>query len=119
MKRTLLYTLGLLVLGAAIASAQQPPRPTTPPAGQGVGPNFVDADGDGICDNFQARHPNGQKAGKGRGPGSGMGNNGAGPRDGTGYGAGAGRGTGTGTCTGSCTMGTGQGGGRQYRGGRR
>lgn len=115
MKRTLLSTLGLLLLGASIALAQQAPAPGGPPAGQQVGPNFVDADGDGICDNYQTRRAGGQKAGKGRGPGNGTGNNGVGPRDGTGYGAG----NGTGTCTGTCN-GTGQGrGGAQHRGGRR
>jgi hypothetical protein len=110
MKRTLLYTLGLMLLGASVAAAQAPP----PPAPQGKGPAFVDANGDGICDNYQTRGANGQRAGKRQGPGDGSGNQGVGPRDGTGYGARAGGGTGT--CTGTCT-GTGQG--RQYRGGRK
>ena len=114
MKRTLLSTLGLLLLGSAITLAQQPPAPTAPPAGQRVSPNFVDANGDGICDNFQGRQGTRQQMRKGHGPGDGTGNKGVGPRDGTGYGAR--NGGGTGTCTGTCT-GTGQG--RQYRGGRK
>lgn len=115
MKRTILSTLGLLLLGSAITLAQQPPAPTAPPAGQRVSPNFVDANGDGICDNFQARQGTGQQGvRRGRGPGDGTGNHGIGPRDGTGFGAGRG----TGVCTGTCT-GTGQGQGRQHRGGRK
>jgi hypothetical protein len=109
MKRTVLYTLGLLLLGASIAAAQTAP---TPPQGTRVGPNFVDANGDGICDNYQARPATGQAAGKRHGARNGGGNNGVGPRDGTGFGARSG----AGTCTGTCN-GTGQG--KQYRGGRK
>ncbi len=114
MKRMILTSLGLLLLGTSVALAQQPPAPTTPPAGQSVGPNFVDANGDGICDNLQARQGAGrQGVRRGRGPGDGTGNNGIGPKDGTGYGAGRG----AGVCTGTCT-GTGQARGSQRRGGR-
>ncbi len=112
MKRMLISTLGVLLLGASIAAAQTPAPGGTPPPGQRVGPNFVDANGDGICDNYQTRQGNGQKAGKRNGPGNGAGNNGIGPRDGTGYGAR----NGGGACTGTCT-GTGQG--RQHHGGRK
>ena len=112
MKRMLLYTLGVLLLGASIAAAQTPPA-SGPPSGQQVGPNFVDANGDGICDNYQTRQANGQRAGRRNGPGNGSGNKGVGPRDGTGYGARSGGGGGN--CTGTCN-GTGQG--RQHRGGR-
>jgi hypothetical protein len=108
MKRTILFTLALLALGASLAVAQTTP-PAGPPSGQRVGPNFVDANGDGICDLYQTRQATGQKAGKGYGPGNGTGNRGAGPRDGTGYGAGRG------TCNGT---GTGTPQGRAYRGGR-
>jgi hypothetical protein len=73
------------------------------------GANFVDADGDGICDNFKAKSGVQAKQGKGHGPGNGMGNKGAGPKDGTGYGAGKGTGNGTGTCDGTGPKG--------YRGG--
>jgi hypothetical protein len=111
MKRTLLYSLGLLLLGASIAAAQTP-SPGAPVSGQQAGPNFVDANGDGICDNYQTRQGAGQRAGQRNGPGNGAGNKGVGPRDGTGYGAR----NGSGTCTGTCN-GTGQG--QQRRGGRR
>lgn len=75
--------------------------------------NFVDANGDGICDLYQAGGNGanrGQRAGKGYGPGNGTGNMGAGPKDGSGYGPG----NGTGVCTGTCT-----GGGQMMRRGRR
>jgi hypothetical protein len=116
MKRTVITALGFVVLFASLAAAQQA-QPNPPAAGQNqarVGPNFVDADGDGICD-LQATRA-GQKRGRGYGPGDGTGNHGAGPKDGTGYGAMSG--AGKGQCTGNCT-GTGpQGQGRGYRGGR-
>jgi hypothetical protein len=89
-------------------------------AGKKNGKAFVDMNGDGVCDQFQAGYgfdddgdgiPNGQdpdyvkpkdgtgkKFGKGGfGPGDGTGNSGLGPRDGTGYGSGSG----TGTCDGT------------------
>jgi len=57
------------------------------------GRGYVDADGDGICDNLQARARDGQGRGaragrRGNGPGDGTGNQGVGPRDGSGYGPG-------------------------------
>ena len=114
MKRALILGLGALLVTATMASAQG--RPAAPPAaGQPtVGANFVDADGDGICD-LQATRA-GQKRGYGHGPGDGTGNRGAGPKDGTGYGAmsGAGKGAGTGICTGTGPQGQGRG----FRGGR-
>jgi hypothetical protein len=90
------FTLGLVLVLAATASAQTPapqnPTRTT------VGPNFVDNDGDGICDLYQQRGA--QRAGRGGyGPGNGSGNGGVGPRDGSGYGAG--QGAGGGTCDGT------------------
>jgi len=117
MKRTVITALGFVVVFASLAAAQQAPQPTTPAAGQTqarVGPNFVDADGDGICDLQQTRA--GQKRGRGYGPGDGTGNQGVGPKDGTGYGAtsGAGKGTGNGNCTGLGPQGQGRG----FRGGR-
>jgi hypothetical protein len=65
------------------------------------GANFIDADGDGICDNMGTKAGMQGKRGKGKGPGDGTGNKGVGPKDGTGYGAGKGNGTGTGTCDGT------------------
>jgi hypothetical protein len=115
MKRTIITAIGLVLFSASLALAQQ----AQPPASAGtqgqskVGPNFVDADGDGICD-LQATRA-GQKRGRGAGPGDGTGNRGAGPRDGSGYGAqGGGKGTGTGICDGTGPHGQGRG----YRGGR-
>ena len=97
MKKALILGLGVfIVLVAVTASAQS--RPTTAPAGQGttVGPNFVDNNGDGICDNFQAGTPKGPGQGRGRGYGRGMGNGThVGPQDGTGFGPGAQAGGGT------------------------
>ena len=49
-----------MVLAASLAFAQAPtrpgpPRPRRPPSAAGrVGPAFVDANGDGICDNLAA-----------------------------------------------------------------
>lgn len=116
MKRSVITALGLVLLFASLAAAQQAqPNPQAPGQTQArVGPNFVDADGDGICDLQGTRA--GQKRGRGYGPGDGTGHQGAGPKDGTGYGAMSG--AGKGQCTGNCT-GTGpQGQGRGYRGGR-
>jgi hypothetical protein len=96
----------LLVAGAARAQAPNPP-PSQPPAT--VGPNFVDANGDGVCDNCAGTPKGkGQKARQGRsgaGPGNGTGNLGVGPRDGSGYGQASGRGT----CNGTGQKGRGRG----------
>ncbi len=67
--------------------------------------NFIDKDGDGICDNKDEQSPNAvmkqahkrTKASKGEGPG----NKGIGPKDGTGYGAAAGKGSGAANCDGT------------------
>lgn len=63
-----------------------------------TGVNWVDADGDGICDNYGTNQ--GQGKGYGLKDGSGAGVR---PQDGTGFGksAGAGSGTGTGVCDGT------------------
>ena len=87
---------------------------------------WVDADGDGICDNFGTENQGIGRANRGAqkmgntNPGTPMGlGNGFGdgtgirPQDGTGFGAG--RGTGTGVCDGT---GTGSGSGNGRRGGR-
>jgi hypothetical protein len=118
MKRIVLTTAGIVIMTAALASAQTttPPQTPAPATGQqtAVGPNFVDADGDGICDRFEARGANARGQGKagaraggrGYGPRDGTGNQGVGPRNGTGYGPGA--------KSGNCT-GTGARGGRRGR----
>ncbi len=85
MIRTVLFSVTLLGLAAA-SQAQNAPRP----APAQPGPAFVDADGDDICDNGQARCGNrgrrGGRAGQGIGPQDGRGR-GTGPAancDGTG-----------------------------------
>jgi hypothetical protein len=124
MKRVLILAFAAVLVTAGTVSAQTPaPKaPATPqatPATQtAVGPNFVDADGDGICDLRQARAAQGATARGGRagrggyGPGNGTGHQGIGPRDGTGFGAVAGAGTGTGVCDGTGPKGRGRRGGR-------
>jgi hypothetical protein len=97
MKRIINATLTLAIVGALgiffshDTFAQQ--KTTT----QSRGAQFVDKDGDGVCDNYASRSA--QKMGnsqrvKGYGPGNGTGNMGQGPKDGTGYGKKAGAGTG-------------------------
>jgi hypothetical protein len=101
MTRALILSLGLVLAAAAVASAQTPQTPA-PQASQQttVGPNFVDANGDGICDHFQA----GTRPGRGWGRGQGTGTR-IGPQDGTGYGPGPG--VGGGTCDGTGPKGKG------------
>ncbi len=106
MKRMLILTIASLAF-AGWASAQTPPAATPSPTPQSVGPNYVDADGDGICDYYQAGgrgNGAGRKGRGGYGPGDGTGNQGAGPRDGSGYGAGSG----TGNCDGTGPKGQGR-----------
>lgn len=83
---------------------------------QGVnnqGPNWVDADGDGICDNVgTAKQGQGNGIGKGFGLKDGSGS-GVRPQDGTGYGKAAGAGNGTGDCDGTGTKGSQQRKGRK------
>jgi len=116
MKRTLILTAGLLAFGLTASAQTQPPAPakddkpvaaqttTRTAAKASVGPNFVDADGDGICDNRAARA---NRRGRGYGPGDGTGNQGVGPRDGSGYGPGSGA-----NCDGTGPK------GKRHRGGR-
>lgn len=98
MKRTILLAVAFLVVGTMISYAQNPPAPGTPGTGM-KGAAFVDANGDGICDNFQSGNRQGQALGRagrrGFGPGDGTGHQGMGPRDGSGFGAGSGLGGGT------------------------
>jgi hypothetical protein len=109
MKRALILGLGALLVTAAMASAQTAPPPRQQAQVKAsVGPNFVDANGDGICDNVQSgvRGANGQGKAYGRGKGDGTH---VGPKDGTGFGARAGAGTGTGICDGTGPKGQGKG----------
>ncbi|MBN1397868.1 MAG: hypothetical protein JXA06_07540 [Bacteroidetes bacterium] len=70
------------------------------------GANFIDKDGDGVCDNNGTKAQKKTKKGSKYGPGDGTGNKGVGPKDGTGFGAGKGAGSGTGTCDGTGPKGT-------------
>jgi hypothetical protein len=145
MKGTTLLTLVVLAGWAVAAAAQTPEpgeKPGATPAEEQVqqrtetqsrqeievqkqetpgvapvtrGPRFVDADGDGICDNCLGQ---GRAAGQGRGtaqgrqgrgPGDGTGNQGVGPRDGSGFGAGSR----AGGCDGTGPKGRGKRGGRR------
>jgi hypothetical protein len=111
MTRALILGIGLLVVFTVVtaASAQTPTVPAPQNrAGTTVGPTFIDADGDGICDNFQAgrRAGRGMKPGRGGyGPGDGTGNQGIGPKDGIGHGRGGA--AGTGICDGTGPKGNG------------
>jgi hypothetical protein len=93
MKRLMILTLGAIVACAPAASAQATPPAGNPdpPSQTQVGPNFVDDDGDGICDRYQdrGRTRSGKCARCGQGPGDGSGNRGVGPRDGSGHGRGS------------------------------
>ena len=103
MKRALVMAVGLVLAVAVVGSAQAPqtPAPTAPKTGTA----FVDANGDGICDNFQAGTPKGNGYGQGRGRGTHVG-----PQDGTGFGAG--KGAGGGICDGTGPKGARRGGRR-------
>ena len=109
MKRILILTIATLAVAATVASAQTPPTTSPAPATPAAGAAFVDADGDGICDNFQGGKRGAgtgtaqAKRGNRYGPGDGTGNQGVGPRDGSGYGPGAK----SGNCTGSGPKGRG------------
>ena len=104
MKRTWILALGILVFSASLAFAQTPTTPQ-PPSGTTVGANFVDANGDGICDLVQS----GNRQGQGQGGGQARRGKRLGPQDGSGYGAPAGAGTGTGICDGTGPKGKGRG----------
>lgn len=117
MKRAFAAAIGILSISAAAASAQTPTGQQAPAAPQArtaasVGPFFVDANGDGICDNYQSGAP---RLGRGQGRGNAWGRGGRrlGPQDGSGFGAGSGaavgRGGRTGVCDGTGPKGNGRG----------
>jgi hypothetical protein len=98
MKRSMtLGIVALVVLFASTAMAQTRAAARQQGQAAAVGPNFVDQDGDGICDYYQTgtRPTNGQggMSRRGRGDGSGTGTR-VGPQDGTGFGRGAAAGSG-------------------------
>ncbi len=82
----------------------------TVPTGKGA--SWVDANGDGICDNFGTSNQGSLRTGKGYGKKDGTGNP-ARPQDGTGFGAKAGNATGTGACDGTGPKGSAKRGGRK------
>jgi hypothetical protein len=89
MTRALIISLALVVAFAAVSSAQRGPGPAAATR-SAVGANFVDANGDGICDRFQT----GQALGPGQGQGRRVGNRThLRPQDGTGLGPGPSAGT--------------------------
>lgn len=97
MKRIINTAMALALVGALGVMFSHDALAQQKGTGTGRGTQFVDQDGDGVCDNFGTR--SGQKMGnsskgKGYGPGDGTGNMGQGPKDGTGYGKMAGSGTG-------------------------
>jgi hypothetical protein len=116
MKRIIITAIALTVVGAigfAQSTAKEQVKTKAMDQTQTVtkaqrGANFVDADGDGVCDNFGTK--TGMQSKQGKGARNGKGNMGVGPKDGTGYGAGKGNCTGTGTCDGTGPKG--------YRGGK-
>jgi hypothetical protein len=105
MKRALVLAIGFVLAVSIAASAQSTPTPQAPKTGAA----FVDANGDGICDNYQGGTPGGGK-GSNQGRGKRLG-----ARDGSGFGAGSGvaSGTGTGTCDGTGPKGRQAGRGRR------
>ncbi len=113
MKRALIAAVGILSLSATAAFAQAPGTPVASQAQVATagGANFVDANNDGICDNFQGGTKQGQ--------GNGMARRGKrlGPQDGSGFGAGSGAamggGNGAGVCDGTGPKGQGRGRGRR------
>ena len=112
MKRLALLTsvLFLAVLFTSNSFAQ------TTPAGPGKGPgtkvNWVDADGDGICDNVGTSNQGVNRSGKGYGKKDGTGNP-VRPQDGTGFGKKGGNATGTGIHDGTGPKGSINRGGRK------
>jgi hypothetical protein len=112
MKRTFVIAAAFVLLTAMAASAQSTPAPSPAPQAPRVGTAFVDANGDGICDNFQ----NGTRQGTGQGQARMRGRR-LGPQDGSGFGAGSGTASGsasgTGLCDGTGPKGRGMGRGRR------
>lgn len=111
MKRLLIPAVAAAALLIASSGWAQPQPPASPPANppaaspgtNTAAPNFIDANGNGICDRYEAGGLNQHaRRGRGYGPGDGTGNRGMGPRDGTGYGARAGAGVAGSATPGGC-----------------
>jgi hypothetical protein len=105
MKRLVTLAAALAVTfalaGATRTQAADDQAGSQPTRQAAVKPNFVDNDGDGICDNCtgtgQGARVGARQGRGGHGPGDGTGNQGVGPQDGSGYGARSGAGTCDGT----------------------
>lgn len=112
MKRITQLTLTLaLMVGLSALFSDAAHGQDKAPGKNTESPSFIDADGDGVCDNFTAVGGKAQgqhgsqgkqgKQGKKMGPQDGTGNKGQGPKDGTGYGAMKNNNAGQGTCDGT------------------
>ncbi len=99
MKRTALFTI-VLVFSVLFLASTANAQTTGSGLGKGAKTNWVDANGDGICDNVGTSSQGSMKSGKGFGKKDGTGNP-LRPQDGTGFGAKNGNLTGTGVCDGS------------------
>jgi hypothetical protein len=110
MKKLAIFAIAILTVTLFVsninAQTQSNPNKST------TGKNWVDSNGDGICDNFGTAAQGKGYAGRGYGKKDGTGNP-VRPMDGTGYGAKAGSMNGTGVCTGA---GNANAGGRGFRG---
>lgn len=112
MKRTALFFAVLLTV-FFVASASQA-QTVGSGNGKGAKTNWVDANGDGICDNVGTPAQGSNAAGKGYGKKDGTGNP-AQPKDGTGYGAKA-HAANANSSSNSSAVGTGSGSGMMRRG---
>ena len=110
MKRAALFLTVVLSVILLSASSYAQTTPTNPVKTPGI--NWVDANGDGICDNFGTANQGVGRTGKGYGKKDGTGNP-LRPQDGTGYGKKAGNATGTGVCDGTGPKGSARRGGRK------
>jgi len=111
MKYSLIFTLAVLftvILFSSSVNAQTVGKGNS----KGVKTNWVDANGDGICDNVGTGVKGSGKSGKGYGKKDGSGNP-LKPQDGTGFGKKAGAGNGTAICDGTGSKGAMKGKGRK------
>ena len=111
MKRTALILAAIFTF--ILFSNSTYAQSTGSPGSQGVrGTNWVDANGDGICDNYGTANQGSLQNGNGYGKKDGTGNP-VRPQDGTGYGKKSGNATGTGVCDGTGPKGNTKRGGRK------
>lgn len=104
MKSKIILTAAIL-FAVIIFTADVNAQTTQGAKGKGVKTNWVDANGDGICDNLGTAKQGSGNSGKGYGKKDGSGNP-VRPQDGTGYGKKAGLANGTGTCANTGGSGT-------------